>query len=75
MTNKPLSPSVEDFTNRLYERAGAQWLEANSEKPTIMVNRTTNIRANLTINGEKLEEVSSFKYVGATLFKNSTRTA
>ncbi|KAH3855785.1 hypothetical protein DPMN_098354 [Dreissena polymorpha] len=40
-----------------------------------MVNSTTNIRAHITMNGEKQEEVTSFKYLGATLSKDGTSTA
>ncbi|KAH3838195.1 hypothetical protein DPMN_111603 [Dreissena polymorpha] len=40
-----------------------------------MVNATTNTSAYIHMNGENLEEVTSFKFLGATLSKDSTSTA
>ncbi|KAH3888988.1 hypothetical protein DPMN_013034 [Dreissena polymorpha] len=40
-----------------------------------MVNSTTNTSATNAMNSRKLEEVTSFKYLGATLFKDGTSTA
>ncbi|KAH3785439.1 hypothetical protein DPMN_163529 [Dreissena polymorpha] len=50
-------------------------MEVSSEKSKIMMNSTTNSRADITTNGEKLKEVTCFKYFGATLSKNGTGTA
>ncbi|KAH3727088.1 hypothetical protein DPMN_053015 [Dreissena polymorpha] len=47
----------------------------SKEKSTIMVNSTNNTNANIAMNGKKLEEVTTFKYLGATLSKDGTRTA
>ncbi|KAH3880590.1 hypothetical protein DPMN_004507 [Dreissena polymorpha] len=56
------------------EQEHTRWRSAR-EKSKIMVNSTTNTSANITMNGEKLEEVTSFKYLGASLPKDITRTA
>ncbi|KAH3700124.1 hypothetical protein DPMN_075092 [Dreissena polymorpha] len=39
-----------------------------------MVNSTRNITADITMNGKKLEEVTSFKYFAATLGADGTNT-
>ncbi|KAH3815237.1 hypothetical protein DPMN_143759 [Dreissena polymorpha] len=39
------------------------------------MNSRTNISADITMNGEKLEEVTSFKYFGMTLLKDGSSTA
>ena len=45
------------------------------EKSKIMTNSTNNISADISMNGQKLEEVTSFKYLGATLCKDGTCSA
>ena len=59
--------------NRLYERARACGIAVSSEQSKIMVNSTTNTRADM--NDEKQEKVTSFKYFGATLSNNGTSIA
>ncbi|KAH3774753.1 hypothetical protein DPMN_176146 [Dreissena polymorpha] len=60
------SSEIQYLNNILYERAVACGIEVSTEKSKILLNSTTNISA---INDEKLEEVTSFKYLGATLPK------
>ena len=50
-------------------------MEVGTEKSELMTNRTNNISADIDMNGQKLEEVTSFKYLGATLCKNGTCSA
>ena len=40
-----------------------------------MTNSTNNLSADTSINGQKLEEMASFKYLGATLCKDGTCSA
>ena len=40
-----------------------------------MTNRTNNISADISMNGQKLEQVTSFKYIGATLCTDGTCSA
>ena len=49
-------------------------MEVSTKKSKIMVISTTDTSADITIIGEKLEEVTSFKYLGATLSKDGTST-
>ena len=44
-------------------------MEVSTEKSTVKTNTTNNIRANISINGQKLE-VNSFKYQEVTLCKD-----
>ena len=41
----------------------------------IMTNSTNNISRDISMNGQRLEEVTSFKYLGATLCKDDTCSA
>ena len=66
---------LQDLTNRLVTSASAFGMEVSTEKSKIMINSTTNTTANITMNGETLEEVTNFKYLGATLSSDGTCTA
>lgn len=66
---------LQDLTNSLANSASAYGMEISSEKSKIMVNSTSSTPANITMNGKTLEEVASFKYLGATLTKDGTCTA
>ncbi|KAH3774785.1 hypothetical protein DPMN_176178 [Dreissena polymorpha] len=68
------SSELQDLDNKLYDRAVARRIESSTEKSKILLNSTTNISADITINGEKLEEVTSFKYLSAALSKISLRS-
>ena len=52
---------VQDLTNRLVDRATAYRMEVGTEKSNILTNSTNNIGANISMNGQKLEEVTSFE--------------
>ena len=42
-------------------------MELSTEKSKMAIDSTNNISAGVSLNSEKLEEVSSFKYLGTTL--------
>ena len=50
-------------------------MEVSTEKCKIMTNTMSNISAVISMNGQKLEEAISFKYLGATLCKDGTCSA
>ena len=50
-------------------------MEVSTEKNKITNNSTNNISANITMNGQRLEEVTIFKYLRATLCKDGTCSA
>ena len=57
----------QDLTNRLVDKAMAYGMEISTEKSKIMTNSTRNISAGISMNGQKLDEVTSFKHLGTTL--------
>ena len=65
----------QDLTNRCMDRATAYGMEVSTEKSKIMTNSMNNISADISMNGQKLEEVISFKYLGAILCKDGTCSA
>ena len=56
-------------------RARTYGMEVATERSKIMTNSTNNMSLDISINGQKLEEVISFKYLGATLCKDGTYSA
>ena len=51
-----------------------EW-KSEQKKSKMMTNSTSTISADINMNGQKLEEVTSFKYLGATLYKDGTCSA
>ena len=47
-------------------------MEVGTEKSKIITNSANNISADISINGQKLEEMTRFNYPGATLCKDGT---
>ena len=60
------------LTNRLEERATAYGMEVSAEKIKVMTNSMNNISADICMNGQNLEGVTSFRKMGATLGKDAT---
>ena len=54
---------LQDLTNRLVDRATSYGTDVSTEKSKIMTNSVNNIRTDISMNGQKLEEVTSFKYL------------
>jgi len=56
---------IMDCLNEIADRYG---MKINTKKTKIMkVSRKTGDKINITINGKKIEQVQSFKYLGSTL--------
>ena len=66
---------LQDLTNSLTDRAITYGIEVNTKKSKITTNSMNNISADISMNGQKLVEVTSFKYMGATLCKDGTCSA
>ena len=66
---------LQELTNRLVGSAEAYGMELNKDKCKVMSNSKDNIRTNITMQGEQLEEVDSFKYLGAILTKDGRSTS
>ena len=65
---------LQDLTNRLTQSSGAYGMEVSSEKSKVMKNSANATPVQVFMNGQELEEVSAFKYLGATLTKDSRST-
>ena len=63
------------LTNRLVDPATVYGMEVSTEKSTIVTNSLNNISADISMDSQKLEEMTSFKYLGATLCKYGTCSA
>ena len=50
-------------------------MEISSEKSKVMVNSGDNTTVQISMNGQQLEELMAFKYLGATLTKDGRSTA
>ena len=61
------SGELQNLTKRLVARATAHGKKVSTEKSKIMTNSTNNINADISMNGQKLEEVTNFKYLTAIL--------
>ena len=66
---------LQDLTNRPLDRATAYVMEVITEKSKTMTNSTTNINTDISVNGQKLEKVTSFEHLGATLSKDGICSA
>ena len=65
---------LQELTNRLVNTAGAYGMEVSSEKSKVLVNSVRGTTAQISMNGQQLEEVTTFKYLGATLTKDGRST-
>ena len=65
---------LQDLTSRLTQSSGAYGMEVSSEKSKVMKNSANATPVQVFMNGQELEEVSAFKYLGATLTKDSRST-
>ena len=54
---------LQELATTLERRARADEMEISAEKSKIMVNSRIALRTTILMNGERLEEVSSFKYL------------
>lgn len=64
---------LQDLTARLEHASTLFGMEVSSEKSKILVNSHTDQEpTNITLNGQKLEEVDNFKYLGSTLSKDGS---
>ena len=53
------------YKRQLIDRATAYGMEASTENSRIMTKITNNISADISMNCQKLDEVTSFKYLGS----------
>ena len=53
------------FVECLDKTSATYGMEINAQKPKLMTNKTNSINTDIRVNGEKLEAVESFKYLGS----------
>ena len=64
---------LQTLTNKLSNSASRYGMQISAEKSKIMINSNNrNLHTNITLYGEKLEEVDQFKYLGATIIKDGS---
>ena len=63
---------LQDFTNRLVDRTMAYGMGVSTEQSKIVTNSTKNISIDVSQNGQRPEEVTTFKGLGAILCWNCT---
>ena len=63
---------LQDLTDRLADRPRAYGIEVGTEKSKIMTNSKITISAAVSMNNQKLDEMTNFEYLGPTLCKDGT---
>ena len=56
-----------NLVERLDEAPTGYGLEISAEKTKLMINNTSGINTEIKVNGQKLETVTSFKYLGSLI--------
>ena len=56
---------VANLVERLDKASTAYGMEISAKKTKLMTNNTTGINTEIKVNGQKLETVTSFKYLGS----------
>ena len=56
-----------NLVERLNKASTAYGMEINAEKTKLMTNNTSGINTEIKVNGQKLETVTSFKYLGSVI--------
>ena len=49
-------------------------MEISAEKTKLMTNNTSGIKTEIKVNGQKLETVTSFKYLGSVITDDGSKT-
>ena len=62
---------LKDLTNRLVIRATAHGMEVSTDKSKNMTDSTKNVSTDIGMDGQKLEEITSFKHLETILCKDS----
>ena len=62
------------FVERLDKASTASGMEISAEKTKLMTNNSRGINTEIKVNGQKLETVTSFKYMGAVITDEGSKT-
>ena len=58
---------LENLVERLDKASTAHGMEIRAENTELMTNNTSGINIEIKVNGQKLETVTSFKYLGSVI--------
>ena len=58
---------VEQLVERLDKASASYGVEISAEKTNLMINNTSGINKGIKVNGQRLETVTSFKYLGSVV--------
>ena len=61
------------LVERLDKASTAYGMEISTEKTKLMTNNTSGINTEITVNGQRLETVTSFKYLGSVITDESSK--
>ena len=77
ITNLPFADDIDglageeeeqaNLVERLDKASSAYGMEISAEKTKLMTNNTSGINTEIKVNGQKLETVTSFKYLGSVI--------
>ena len=82
ITNFRFADYTDDFSGeeemaslveRLYKASTAYGMEISAEKTKLMTNNTSGINTEINVNGQKLETVTSFKYLGSLITDEASK--
>ena len=62
-----------NLVERLYKASTAYGMQISAEKTKLMTNNTSGINTEIKINGQKLETVTSFKYLGSAIIDEGSK--
>ena len=62
-----------NLVERLDKASTAYGMEISAEKTKLMTNNTCGINTEIKVNGQKLETVTSFKYLGSVITDESSK--
>ena len=65
--------ALANFVERLDKASTAYGMEISAEKTKMMTNNTSGISTKTKVNGQKLETVTSFKYLGSVITDESSK--
>ena len=60
---------VEQLLERLDKASASYGVEISAEKTNLMINNTSGINKGIKVNGQRLETVTSFKYLGSVMIE------
>ena len=63
---------IQVLTTKLIDSAGAYGMGVSKEKSKVMMNSLNDSSPDITMNGQRLEEVNNFKYLRSTLSKDES---